>query len=137
MDPKAVDQRRNPRVEFFLVPVEREQVPVWLFKPASQADADAGLIVNMSEGGVQVLTNADRELSAARYTVQLLLDEREARTRFAGIARRVWTRPLSKLGNVSGFEFTDAGSSAAEFLAQYRPSLDQRSWVRCLLQPVQ
>ena len=73
----SIDQRRSPRVEFFLVPEEHEQLPVWVIKPQSLADARGGVVVNLSEEGLQILTAAEPPLDAQHYEPRLLLGEDE------------------------------------------------------------
>ena len=58
---------------FFLVPLKREQIPVWVFNPESLADGHAGLILNMIPGEIHVLTNADLPLTSVPYDIDLLL----------------------------------------------------------------
>jgi hypothetical protein len=52
----SVDHRLHRRVEFCLVPERRERVPVWVSKPVDAVEAVAGLVMNLSGGGLQVLT---------------------------------------------------------------------------------
>ena len=127
------EQRRQPRVAFFLVPVEREQVPVWLFKPPALADGVAGLVVNMSEGGAQVLTPVESPLGAGPYTLHLLIGQTDDEvSAFTGTVRRVWSQPLSNFAWVNGLAFEEPQSGAATFLQQFQPTMERR-WVRCLL----
>lgn len=130
---ELMEQRRSSRVEFFLVPVDGEQVPVWHFVPPHHAHQTAGLILNLSLGGLQVLTAADALLEAPNYRVELALGEPDGLPAFGGEVRRVWCRPLSQRGDLHGFMFTDPASPAAAFLNQYQPSLQRRDWVRCTL----
>ena len=132
----SADNRKHERVNFFLVPVEREMVPVWVFKPELDGQSHAGLILNHSESGMQVLTGADDNVEGERFAFMLLVEESQSHAQFTGKGRRVWSRPLGKLGNLSGFEFESGDSSAHAFLEEFAPSLEQKRWVRCLLQPI-
>lgn len=130
------DHRAQGRVEFFLVPVERGQVPVWVFKPADALDAVAGLVLNLSDGGAQVLTTAADALAPGAHEIQLLLDEEEAVPRFRGRVTLVWTREADGLGWLSGLRFDQAHSPAEDFLRVYQAGAtghQHRRWVRCLL----
>lgn len=126
------EQRRHDRVEFLLVPVEREQVPVWLFKPPARQEEIAGLIVNLSDGGMQVLTSAAHALDFIECRIELMLGEEEGVAPFSGRARRVWTHAYSKFGNISGMQFLEP-SAMATFVAQFKPAQARRAWLRCLL----
>jgi hypothetical protein len=132
----SVDHRSHRRVEFFLVPVQREHVPVWIFKPADALEASAGLVMNLSDGGLQVLTAADDALERPAYEIQLLLGEDEAVPRFRGRVTRVWTREAASSGWLSGLRFDDDHSAAEDFIRVYQASATGRRWVRCLLVPL-
>jgi len=129
----SIDQRRSPRVEFFLVPDEHEQLPVWVIKPESLAQARGGVVVNLSEEGLQVLTSADPALDAPHYELRLLLGEDEGVPLFSASVRRVWSRPLSRIVQLCGFEFESPNSQAEEFLRTQTAQITARKWVRCVL----
>jgi hypothetical protein len=130
-----VDHRTHRRVEFFLVPHRRGQVPVWVFKPVDAVEASAGLVMNLGEGGLQVLTASDDAPAHAAYEIQLLLGEDEAVPRFRGRVTRVWTREATSAGWLSGLCFDDAHSSAEDFIRAWQAAAPERRWVRCLLLP--
>jgi hypothetical protein len=129
----SIDQRRFPRVEFFLVPSEHEQLPVWVIKPEGLADARGGIVVNLSEAGLQILAAAEPALDAQYYELRLLLGEDEGVPLFSASVRRVWSRPLSQHVQLGGFEFESANSQAEEFLRTQTAQITARKWVRCVL----
>lgn len=129
----SIDQRRSPRVEFFLVPDEHEQLPVWVIKPESLASARGGVVVNLSEAGLQILAAAEPPLEAPQYELRLLLGEDDGVPLFSADVRRVWTRPLSKIVQLCGFEFETPNSQAEEFLQAQTAQITARKWVRCVL----
>ena len=131
----VVEHRSHRRVEFFLVPGQREHVPVWVFKPADAVEAIAGLVMNLSGGGLQVLTAPGDAPQDAGYEIQLLLGEAETVQRFRGRVTRVWTREAVSAGWLSGFRFDDERSSAEDFIRTYQGATPERRWVRCLLVP--
>jgi len=129
----SIDQRRFPRVEFFLVPSEHEQLPVWVIKPEGLSDARGGVVVNLSEAGLQILSAVEPPLDAQHYELRLLLGEDEGVPLFSAAVRRVWSRPLSQLVQLGGFEFESANSQAEEFLLAQTAQITARKWVRCVL----
>ncbi len=131
----STDHRSHRRVECFRVPMHRAHVPVWVFKPSDAVEASAGLLMNLSDGGLQVLTAADDALSHAGYEIQLLLGEDETVPRFRGRVTRVWTREAISAGWLSGLRFDDERSPAADFTRVYQAGGAARRWVRCLLFP--
>ncbi|MEO6279797.1 PilZ domain-containing protein [Roseateles sp.] len=128
-----IDQRRSPRVEFFLVPEEHEQLPVWVIKPEGLANARGGVVVNLSEDGLQILASAEPPLDARHYELRLLLGEDDGVPLFSADVRRVWSRPLNQLVQLSGFEFESPNSEAEEFLLAQTAQITARKWVRCVL----
>lgn len=127
------DQRRFPRVEFFLVPDEHEQLPVWVIKPEGLSQARGGVVVNLSEAGLQILAAAEPTLDAWHYELRLLLGEDDGVPLFSADVRRVWSRPLSRSVQLSGFEFESQNSQAEEFLLTQTAQITARKWVRCVL----
>lgn len=127
------DQRRFPRVEFFLVPAEHEQLPVWVIKPEALSQARGGVVVDLSEAGLQILAAAAPPLDGHHYELRLLLGEDEGVPLFSAEVRRVWARPLSQLVQLGGFEFESAQSQAEEFLRAQTAQISVRRWVRCVL----
>lgn len=129
------EQRRHSRVSFFLVPVEREQVPIWVFVPPA-SPGTAGVVVNMSESGIQVLTTAESPLHSDRYAMRLIIEPEATEVApFEGTVRRIWSRDLNALGTMHGMAFDNEHSDAAEFLRATRPGLEKKRWVRCVLIP--
>ncbi|MCE4556703.1 PilZ domain-containing protein [Roseateles cellulosilyticus] len=127
------DQRRFPRVEFFLVPDEHEQLPVWVIKPAGLAHERGGVVVNLSGSGLQILAASEPALDASHYELRLLLGEDEGVPLFSADVRRVWNRPLSPNVQIGGFEFDEPNSQAEEFLHAQTAQITARKWVRCVL----
>lgn len=130
------DQRRFQRVEFFLVPDEGDYLPVWVFKPRELANERGGVVVNISEGGLQVLTGATPPLAAGPYELRLLLGDDESETLYSGPVRQVWQRRHSETAQLAGFEFMQPNSLAEEFLQRQSTMVQERQWVRCVLVPV-
>ena len=100
--------------KFFPVPLKREKIPVWFFKPESPADGHAGLILNMSQSELRVLTNAELPLTSVLYDIDLLLEEGHGVASFKGQARLLWSRPANQLSMVL--------SSWSDFRKQRKPS---------------
>jgi hypothetical protein len=131
----SVDHRHHRRVEFFAVHEHGERIPIWVFKPADALDSSAGLVMNLSDGGVQVLTSSAEPPDRPRYDIQLLLGEDAHVPRFRGGVARIWTRDAGGAGWISGFRFEDEHSSAEDFIRAYQAAAPERRWVRCLLAP--
>lgn len=129
------EQRAHPRVDFLLVPVRREQLPVWIFRPEDAADACTGLVVNAGSGGLQILVNAEAPPAPDQARLRLILAGCAGLSPYEGEVERVWSRPLSHFAVLHGYRFLDEACAAQEFLATFRPSLEDAQWVRCTIGP--
>jgi hypothetical protein len=131
----SMEHRADRGVECFLMHGDRERVPVWVFKPADAVDALAGLVINLSDGGLRVLTASADVTAQTSFEIQLLLGEDDSVPRFRGRATWVWTSEAAGSGWVSGLRFERNRSSADGFIRVYQSTASGRSWVRCLLLP--
>jgi hypothetical protein len=133
------DLRQHPRIDFLAAQHDAESLPGWVFKPVQFSRGPAGLVLNMSDGGLQVLTSAAEPLTETRYEVLLLLgrsdaaDEEEQVSWFNGVAELAWSRPVPRMGILHGMRFVARNSTAEQFLNGHRMELDNGHWVRCVL----
>ncbi|MBL8279344.1 MAG: hypothetical protein JNL93_21945 [Pelomonas sp.] len=133
------DLRQHARVDFLAAQHDAESLPGWVFKPVQFSQGPAGLVLNMSDGGLQVLTSATEPLTEAKYEVVLLLgradvdDEDEQVSWFNGVVERKWSRPVPRMGILHGMSFTARNSTAEQFLKGHQMELDNGHWVRCVL----
>ena len=67
------DLRQYARTDFLAAQHDADSLPGWVFKPVQFSQGPAGLVLNMSDGGLQVLTSAAEPLTDDRYEVVLLL----------------------------------------------------------------
>lgn len=133
------DLRQHTRIDFLAAQHDAESLPGWVFKPVQFSQGPAGLVLNMSDGGLQVLTSATEPLTEAKYEVVLLLgrsdvdDEDEQVSWFNGVVERKWSRPVPRMGILHGMSFTARNSTAEQFLKGHQMELDNGHWVRCVL----
>ena len=131
--------RQHARTDFLAAQHDADSLPGWVFKPVHFSQGPAGLVLNMSDGGLQVLTSAAEPLAADRYEVVLLLGRADSETAdeqvswFNGIVERKWSRPVPRMGILHGMCFTARNSTAEQFLNAHRDGLESGQWVRCLL----
>jgi len=127
----SIDQRRAPRIEFFLLPEAPEPLPA--------DEVRGGIVVNLSEAGLQVLTLAEPPLEAEHYTLRLLFggtgegDEGEGPPLLSADVRRVWSRALDGGAQLGGFEFESANAQAEEFLLAQTAQITARQRLYCVL----
>lgn len=133
------DLRQFARTDFLAAQHDAESLPGWVFKPVQFSRGPAGLVLNMSDGGLQVLTSAAEPLTDDRYEVVLLLgradtdSDDEQVSWFNGVVERKWSRPVPRMGILHGMCFVARNSTAEQFLAAHEAALDSGQWVRCVL----
>ena len=133
------DLRQHVRTDFLAAQHDAESLPGWVFKPVQFSQGPAGLVLNMSDGGLQVLTSATEPLADSRYEVVLLLGRSdmdchdEQVSWFNGVVERKWSRPVPRMGILHGLCFTARNSTAEQFLTSHQAALESGQWVRCVL----
>ncbi len=134
----AHELRAHERVELAPAEMQPKQIPLWVYTSPEELDASNGLVMNLSQSGLQVMTGADR-VNGDHYEVRLMLDgqsEKSADSEFSGPIRRVWSRDVRDAdfgdSQLSGFEFEHPDSPAEQFLRK-RGSSDRDGLVRCML----
>lgn len=130
--------RQHPRVSFFSPTNERGLLPDWAFRKVEFNKAPAGLVMNISDGGLQVLISASEVVGAGRHDVVLLMGEEaeDAVTWFNGIVETAWQRPLGDFGLLLGLRFVKRNSTAEKFLMNYKVEPGTNVWLRCVLMPL-
>lgn len=126
------------RVTFFLLPLEREQIPVWVFVPPDVEHGTAALVVNLSEQGIQVFTPPGVNWGTGLMRLHLLegADGPAPLRRCSARVQRLWRRTISHSGDLHGLVFVDPDAAAERYLRQRRPEPLARNWVRCVIEPL-
>lgn len=133
------DLRQHVRTDFLAAQHDADSLPGWVFKPVQFSRGPAGLVLNMSDGGLQVLTSAAEPLTETRYEVVLLLGRADMDTDdeqvswFNGVVERAWSRPVPRMGILHGMRFVARNSTAEQFLHGHHDALESGQWVRCVL----
>lgn len=146
------ENRTYKRVQFFILAAVHEIQPVWVFNNENPGTALAGLIVDMSEGGIQILTGADESPRNTQYKLKFLLDEKvegsapgKLDEQFVSESNKsesldcriqyVWSRSESGLHIRTGFTFIDPiEPRVLDLLNQI--SYGEQRYVRCSLEEV-
>lgn len=133
------EHRQYSRTDFLGAQHDADSLPGWVFKPVQFSQGPAGLVLNLSDGGLQVLTSANEPLDDGRYEVVLLLgradaeDDEEQVSWFNGVVERKWSRPIPRMGILHGMSFVARNSTAEQFLDGHQAALASGHWVRCVL----
>jgi hypothetical protein len=128
------DKRIHTRVQYFLIKDDNQAVPIYAFRDAGDALAIPALLIDLSDGGAQVLTTRTAHLSHQIYSMELVV---------AGIAddaeleraqvEKVWFRDEG-INIRTGFVFTDVAQAGANWVKILKGA--QHHVVRCVLHPV-
>ena len=133
MSVESPEKRVHARSQFFLLHDEGGVASVYSFRPEDATDAIPALVVDLSEGGLQVLT-ANTDVPAARpYRLELALGGRLGSGKTYDM-QRVWSRP-DGINTRSGFAFdhgTDLSQEVGALLAGSAHKV-----LRCVLYPRQ
>jgi hypothetical protein len=129
------ERRTSQRATFFLVPVARERVPVWVFTAVAPGEGFAGLVLDMSDSGLKLLVEADATLRADRYDLRLVLGEDDDVPPFDGVVRLAWSEAPTLAGRVCGVEFEREDASARLFIGAFLDDSRPGRWVRCVMTP--
>jgi hypothetical protein len=129
------DERSHPRSPFAQPHLRGGSVQVSHVQPLEDPQAIPALVVNLSEGGLQVLSTASLTPQGTRYALELLPEKAGSappRTRLE--VHRVWSRP-DGMNIKSGFAFRVQAGSIAELLQQH--AAKGPSILRCVLHPLE
>jgi len=127
------EKRVHTRAQYFLLRSEGEQVPLFAFRSADDTDAIPALVVDISEGGVQILSTATARLDRFRYALEWVTGEtQDPQPLQRPILKLVWSRP-DGMNIRSGFAFESDGTDLATLTAQLARS--EHRILRCVLHP--
>jgi hypothetical protein len=130
--PPDSERRSYARAQYFLLRDGAEQVPVFAFRPENETDAVPALVVDISEGGVQILSTPITPISIGSYTLELVPTDSSAPGKRHTV-HLVWSRPEG-MNIRSGFVFDNPGESSADVAALLKTS--KHHILRCVLHPV-
>lgn len=130
----TTDKRRHPRSHFFLLNEGGQPVPVYAFRKESDTEAIPALLLDMSEGGVQVLTATDDSPEEDAYDLEIAHAEEIAPSLKAFRVVKAWQR-RDGVNMRTGFAFR--GEPQTVQLLQQCLSSAEHHLLRCVLHPAQ
>ena len=125
-----MEKRKSERVQFFQLGTGKNIQPIWVFSE-DDTDAIAGLLLDISPEGAQVLINKSEELDGENYQMIIHLGEDSAEAPKAVNIRRLWSHPEGTLYIRNGFDFEEQYSLPAMPASAGTGT----SWLRCELLP--
>jgi len=131
MSVEIPEKRVNPRSQFFLLQSEGEPVSFYSFRPEDAVDAVPALVVDISSGGLQILTADTSELVQKSYRLELVTEGRVGGGKQYDV-HSVWSRP-DGVNVRTGFA-ADEGSVLLEEVAVLLSGSEVKV-LRCVLYP--
>ncbi|HEX7649475.1 MAG TPA: PilZ domain-containing protein [Noviherbaspirillum sp.] len=129
----TTEKRAHERAQFFLINDGREFMPVWVFRPAGDEAALACLVIDLSPGGVQVISEKHDIEPGQHCRLTFLSDDQGS---LPGVeARLVWSRADKGLHAYSGLEFTGMTGDTVDRLIDSLRDGSAR-YLRCSLRPI-
>ncbi len=130
----VTEQRVHTRATFFRLGTGNNTESYFSFRDPSRQDAIAALIVDISEGGVQIISQAGSYLTGKSFRLELhIATANGIETVDGGEVQWVWSQPEG-IYTRSGFVSRAEGGS----LAKLRSGLpvQEEQVIRCALYPV-
>lgn len=128
-----MEQRRSERAQFFNAVDEQGMHPVWVFR-RTVVEATLGLMVNISRGGVQILTSKDTPLDGDVYKLIVFIDRDGVTTSHSAIVSRQWSGSEGTLYLKHGFAFEESTEVAGGMVQSVIAAREAgEKWFRCEL----
>ncbi|WP_296510928.1 PilZ domain-containing protein [Rhodoferax sp.] len=128
------EQRVHTRATFFRIGSGSQAATYFAFRDANQPQALAALILDVSEGGVQILSQAGSQLTGKSFQLEMhFATDQGIETLDGGEIQWVWSEP-DGIYTRSGFVARAEGHSLATFI-QGLPAQKEHI-IRCALYPV-
>jgi hypothetical protein len=129
------ERRTSSRVQCFLVEEVKQQLPVWVFRPADEADAVLALVVDIAVSGIQVLIDPRRPVGPGYRKIHLLpVEEIGFRGAYLSV-QFLWQHVEGRFSR-AGFTVQRRDSPFVESLLHLidsRASTASPLWLRCTL----
>jgi hypothetical protein len=128
------EQRVHTRSTFFRLGSGPQTASYFVFRDADKPNAIAALVMDISEGGVQILSQAGSYLTGKSFRLDLQVSSADGfETVDGGEIQWIWSRPEG-IYTRSGFVSRAEGHSLSTLL-QGLPA-QQEQVIRCALYPV-
>jgi len=136
-DPENAEsnKRLHQRVQFFRLRTDEGFVPIFALAPPQDAQAIAAVVVDLSEGGTQILCSAEDFVQTSLYDCALVqADLGPGQTPESWVVQRVWSREEGMYLK-SGFSFAVKTPVTPVLRAQLEHA--QHHVLRCVLHPLE
>jgi hypothetical protein len=127
------NKRTHTRAQYFLIKDEGQAVPIYAFRDPADVLAIPALVVNLGDGGVQVLTTHTAYVSQEIYNLELVAENPDDAKPEIAQVHRVWSRE-DGVNVRTGFAFSQGANVGARWLKILEGA--PHHLLRCILHPV-
>ena len=127
-----MERRFSARVQFFQLATENQLTPIWVFQ-RTRENSTLGLVVDISDYGVQILTDKSTPLPNSAYEL-IAHSDAEAQAMYPSIlVVRRWSKAEGALYIRNGFLFDSPPKALPLITALRRTHSTNQPWYRCEL----
>jgi hypothetical protein len=127
------NKRVHARAQYFLIKHKDDLVPIYAFRGEQDVSSVPGVIVDLGEGGVQLLTAGVSNLAEQVYDLELVTEASSDASRSVARVQKIWSRE-DGINVRTGFSFSEPSSMGATWLGTLQAADNQL--LRCVLHPV-
>ncbi|MFZ6675462.1 PilZ domain-containing protein [Undibacterium sp. Xuan67W] len=128
-----VENRKFERSQFFLVQKDKDFLPIWVFKPEDNPSGMLGVLVDVSQGGLQILMQKNSLVEGQQFEMSLINQIGGDEIRLPpGIIELVWSSEVGSTYTKCGFTFNSYSSDEISMLIAQ--TFDgENKFMRCIL----
>lgn len=130
MNTELSEKRVHTRSQFFLLKADGENVSLFAFRPEDAIHAIPALVVDLSDGGVQIISATNMPLVQSDYLLELAPQDSAPSEKVP--VHLVWSRQ-DGINTKSGFAFGSNPLPSTHIAAQLEES--EHRILRCVLHP--
>lgn len=127
-----MEKRLSDRVQFFQFHHDHDLRPIWVFRHA-QPESVLGLLLDVSEEGVQILTDKSPSLQGDSFYLIIHSDACQVANFCAAQVRHLWSKAEGTLYVRNGFAFDGVGDLASFIARLLVARADGHKLLRCEL----
>jgi hypothetical protein len=127
------DKRTHTRAQYFLIKDADQVVPIYAFRDPADSLGIPALVVDLGDGGVQVLSNHTAELSHQVYNLELVVGNAVEVESNPAQVHKVWSR-ADGVNTRTGFAFAQDCNAGVVWTKILHGA--PHNILRCVLHPV-
>ena len=128
-----IENRKFERSQFFLIQKENDFLPIWVFKPEDNPSGILGVLVDVSDGGIQILMQKNTLFAGQQFEMSLINQIGGDETKIhPAIIDLVWSNDVGSTYTKGGFTFNVNASQEISTLVSQTFDTEHK-FIRCIL----